>query len=114
VLDLTPGPEIKLYMGSESAKAEGSFNLAGIADPVVDAMIARILTAKSRDELTTAAHALDRVLRASYYWVPQWYKAAHSLAFWDRFSWPAVKPKYDRGVYDTWWLDPAKAAKLAR
>jgi microcin C transport system substrate-binding protein len=113
-LDLTPGPEMKLFMGSEAAKAEGSFNLAGISDPVVDALIGHILVAPSREELTTAAHALDRVLRAGHYWVPQWYKGAHTLAFWDRFSWPAVKPKYDRGVYDTWWFDAEKAAKIAR
>jgi microcin C transport system substrate-binding protein len=113
-LSNTPGPEMKLYMSSDAAKAEGSYNLAGIADPVVDALIDRCLVAQSRDELKTAAHALDRVLRASFYWVPQWYKPSHTLAFWDRFSWPAIKPKYDRGVYDTWWYDPAKAAKLAR
>jgi len=44
--------------------------------------------------------------------VPQWYKAAHNLAFWDRFSWPATKPPYARGVQDTWWYDAEKAAKL--
>jgi microcin C transport system substrate-binding protein len=113
-LDLTPGPEMKLFMGSEAAKSEGSYNLAGISDPVVDALISRILVAQSREELTTAAHALDRVLRAGHYWVPQYYKGAHTLAFWDRFSWPAVKPKYDRGVYDTWWFDAEKAANIAR
>jgi microcin C transport system substrate-binding protein len=101
-------------MSSDAAKADGSFNLAGIADPVVDALIGQILNARSREELKTAAHALDRVLRGGYYWVPQWYKPVFTLAFWDRFSWPAVKPKYDRGVYDTWWFDAAKAAKLAR
>ena len=113
-LSATPGPEIKIYMSSDAAKAEGSFNLAGIADPVVDALIGQILNAQSREELKTASHALDRVLRGGYYWVPQWYKPVFTLAFWDRFSWPAVKPKYDRGVYDTWWFDAAKAAKLAR
>jgi microcin C transport system substrate-binding protein len=113
-LSATPGPEIKIYMSSDAAKTDGSFNLAGIADPVVDALIGQILNARSREELKTAAHALDRVLRGGYYWIPQWYKPVFTLAFWDRFSWPAVKPKYDRGVYDTWWFDAAKAAKLAR
>ena len=105
---------MNLFMSSDAARTDGSYNLAGIADPVVDALIAKILGAQSRDELTTAFHALDRVLRAGHYWVPQWYKGAHTLAFWDRFSWPAVKPKYDRGVYDTWWFDAEKAAKIAR
>ena len=92
---------------------EGSYNQAGISDPVVDALTDKVLSAKSRDELRTAAHALDRVLRAGHYWVPQWYKASHNLAFWDRYSWPEIKPKYDRGVEDTWWYDAAKAAKLS-
>jgi microcin C transport system substrate-binding protein len=88
--------------------------MAGIADPAVDALIDKILVAKSRDDLKTACHAIDRVLRASHYWVPQWYKAAHNIAAWDKFSWPATKPKYDRGVEDTWWYDKDKAAKLGR
>jgi microcin C transport system substrate-binding protein len=79
---------------------------------VVDRLIDVILQAKSRDELRAAARALDRVLRAGHYWVPQWYKASHHLAFWDRYSWPQTKPKYARGVLDTWWYDTEKAAKL--
>lgn len=109
---LTPGVELRNFFGSSSAGMDGSFNLAGIKDPVVDALIAKIMTAKSRSEVTTAARALDRVLRAQNYWVPHWYKAAHNLAFWNRFSWPAVKPKYARGAPDTWWYDTAKAAAL--
>jgi microcin C transport system substrate-binding protein len=114
VLRLTPGVELKTYWGSEAAKMDGSFNLAGIHDPVVDALNDRVIEAKSRDELITAARALDRVLRAGHYWVPQWYKAAHNLAFWDRYAWPAVKPKYDAGIIDTWWYDEAKAANLIK
>lgn len=111
VMRLTPGVELKSYFGSEQASIDGSFNLAGIRDPVVDALVAKVLEAKSRNELAIATRALDRVLRAGHYWVPHWYKAAHNLAVWDKFSWPAVKPKYDRGI-DTWWYDPDKAAKL--
>lgn len=111
-LDLTPGPEMRLFWSSESARTKGSRNLPGIADPVVDALVDRMIQASSRDELRTSAHALDRVLRAGYYWVPQWYKAAHNIAFWDRYSWPAIKPTYDRGIQDTWWYDAEKAAKL--
>jgi microcin C transport system substrate-binding protein len=112
VLDVTPGPEMRLYWSSEAAATKGSRNLPGIADPVIDALIDRMLKATSRDELRTTARALDRVLRAGHYWVPQWYKAAHNIAFWDRFSWPATKPTYDRGIQDTWWWDAEKAAKF--
>ena len=111
-ITLTPGPEMRNFLSSEAARTKGSYNLAGIADPVVDAMVDKMLKAKSRDELHTAAHALDRVLRANHYWVPQWYKAAHNLAFWDRFSWPEIKPKFARGVLDTWWYNAERAAKI--
>ncbi len=113
-LRLTPGVEIKTYWGSEAAGLDGSFNLAGIKDPVVDALIAKVIEAKSRAELLTATHAIDRVLRAGHYWVPHWYKAAHTVAFWNKFSRPKVQPKYDPGVIDTWWYDADKAAKLTK
>lgn len=110
-LRLTPGIELKSYWGSEAAGLDGSFNLAGIKDTVIDALIDKVLKARSRTELLTATRAIDRVLRAGHYWVPHWYKAAHHLAFWNKFSWPATKSKYDRGVIATWWYDPEKAAK---
>jgi microcin C transport system substrate-binding protein len=103
---------MKNYWGSRSADIKGSFNLAGIADPVVDALIDVMMGAGNRDELNTAARALDRVLRAGHYWIPHWYKAAHHVAHWDKFSWPQVKPKYDRGIIETWWYDTEKAARL--
>ena len=112
VLRVTPGIEIRSYWGTKSADTPGSFNLSGIKDEVVDALIEKVIAAKSRTELVTAARAIDRVLRARHYWVPHWYKAAHNLAFWDKFSRPRIKPLYGRGVIETWWYDEAKAAKL--
>ena len=108
----TPGVELRSYFGSAAASMDGSLNLAGIADPAVDALIERVIAAKNREELTTAASALDRVLRAGHYWVPHWYKASNTIAYWDKFSRPETKPRFDRGVLDTWWYDGAKAAKL--
>lgn len=112
VLRLTPGLEMINYWNSVTAQTDGSLNLSGIADPVIDALINKALGAKSRAELTNATRAIDRILRASHYWVPHWYKAAHNVAFWDKFSWPATKPKYDRGIIRTWWYDEKKAARL--
>jgi len=112
-LRLTPGVELKSYWGSEAAKIDGSLNLPGINDPVVDALIDKAMAAKSRAELVTAMRAIDRVLRAGHYWVPQWYKASYSIAYWNKFSRPAVQPKYDAGVLDTWWFDSQKAEALS-
>ncbi len=113
-LRLTPGVEIKSYWGSDAASMDGSFNLSGIKDPVIDALIDKVVQAKSRPELVTATRAIDRVLRAGHYWVPHWYKAAHTVAFWNKFSRPPVMPKYDPGVIDTWWYDAEKAGKLSK
>ncbi len=112
-LRITPGVELRSYWGSAYADIKGSLNLSGIKDPVVDALIEKVTTAKSREQLNVAARALDRVLRAGNYWIPQWYKASHTIAYWNKFSYPAIKPKYGRGIIETWWYDAAKAAKLA-
>jgi microcin C transport system substrate-binding protein len=112
VMSATPGLELRSMFGSEAAKQEASRNLSGISNPVVDALIEKIIGAKSRADLTHAARALDRVLRANHYWVPHWYKAGHWIVHWDKFGRPAVKPRFARGIIETWWYDNEKAAKL--
>ncbi len=111
-MSLTPGVELRNYFHSSSANSKGSQNTAGIEDPVVDELLDLIERASSREELTSAVKALDRVLRAQHYWIPQWSKGSHTLAYWDIFDRPETKPKYQRGVIDTWWVDEEKAAKL--
>jgi microcin C transport system substrate-binding protein len=113
-LSMTPGESMRTFFGSASGRQPGSQNLAGIADPVIDALIDKALAANTRPELVTICRALDRVLRAGRYWVPNWYKASHWLAYWDMFGFPETKPKYARGVPGTWWFDPAKAARIER
>ena len=92
----------------------GSQNLAGIAEPVIDAMIGRIIGAETRPELVIACRALDRLIRAGRYWVPHWYKASHWVAYWDTFGHPPTKPRYARGAPETWWYDPNKANRIER
>jgi microcin C transport system substrate-binding protein len=108
----TPGDSLRSYFSSQAAALKGSNNLAGIADPAVDALIETVIAADSRPALVTACRALDRVIRAGRYWVPQWYKATHWIAYWDVFGRPPAQPRYFRGIPDTWWYDAAKAAKL--
>lgn len=112
VMSATPGPDLRAFFDSSSADVEASYNLSGVRSRAVDALVAKAASATTRADLTAAVRALDRVLRAGHYWVPQWYKASHSIAYWDRFARPAVKPAYDRGILDTWWIDSEKAAKL--
>jgi microcin C transport system substrate-binding protein len=108
----TPGDSLRSYFSSQSARLNGSFNLAGIADPVVDALIEKIIAAETRPALITACRALDRVIRAGRYWIPHWYLAAHRIAYWDVFGFPPKPPGYARGIPETWWYDAGKAAKL--
>jgi microcin C transport system substrate-binding protein len=114
VLDQTPGSSFKALFGSDTADQKGSYNLSGMKSPAVDKLIDIMAQAKSRKELETAARALDRALRAEYFWVPNWYKGSHWVAWWDQYGRPPVKPAYDRAILDTWWFDAAKAAKLKR
>ena len=90
----TPGVSLRVVFSSAAAAQNGSRNLAGVADPVVDALIETIAAAQSREELNTACRALDRVLRAGHYWVPMWYRDTAWVAHWDAFSRPE-KPAAD-------------------
>ncbi|MEZ5786389.1 MAG: extracellular solute-binding protein [Xanthobacteraceae bacterium] len=105
-----PGEALRSFFSSRAAATKGSYNLAGISDPVIDALIDAVIAANSRAELVTAARTLDRVIRAGRYWVPHWYKASHWIAYWDVFSRPATKPRYARGIPETWWYDRDKAS----
>jgi microcin C transport system substrate-binding protein len=99
----TPGESMRSFFSSEAAKIQGSRNLSGISDPVIDALIEKIVEAKTREQLTFACRALDRVLRAGHYWIPQWNKGTHWIAYWDVFARPKEKPRYGRAVPETWW-----------
>jgi len=107
----TPGEALKSYFHSETAGQRASRNLAGIADPVVDALVQKAIDATSRADLTHAVRALDRVLRAGHYWVPAWYSGRHRVAYWDAFSRPAKSPRYGFNPLGLWWYDQDKARK---
>ena len=113
VMPLTPGLEQRNVWSSQTARINGSMNIAGIENEVVDGLIDKILAAKNRDEIIDAARALDRVIMHLHYLVPQWFKASHTIAHWDKFGRPATKPKYALGFLDTWWIDADKEAALA-
>ena len=108
----SPGEELRGLFGSESASIHGSRNITEIADPVVDALIAKAVVANSRDELVHICRALDRVLRAGRYWIPHWYKPSHWIAHWDVFGRPQRVPRYNPGVEFTWWYDDEKAKRI--
>ncbi len=105
------GSELKQYYGSETADVS-AFNVMGLKSPAVDRLIDVVMAAKSNDDLTFATRALDRVLRAERFWVPQWYKATHTVAYYDMYEHPETLPPYALGELDFWWFNAEKAAAL--
>ncbi|MBM3554576.1 MAG: ABC transporter substrate-binding protein [Alphaproteobacteria bacterium] len=114
VQPLTPGIEQINMWGTQAADTPGSNNVAGIKSPVIDALIDQLMKASSRADLRAATHALDRVLMHGHYIVPQWFKGAHNIAYWDRFGRPKIAPAYAMGFPDTWWLDAERDAALRK
>jgi len=112
---LSPGNEQREFWGSAAADVKGSRNTIGIKDAGIDALIDRVIFAKSREELIAATHALDRVLLAHDYVVPQWTYGFSRTARWNRFSHPDKMPEYGASAFPTiWWYDADKAAKTGK
>ncbi len=108
----SPGNEQRNYWTSKSAQQSGSRNLAGINDAVVDQLVERMIASASRAELVANTRALDRVLLAGFYVIPNWHIPADRVLYWDKYSRPAVAIK--SGVWTgLWWFDNEKAARLA-
>ena len=106
-----PSSGLKQYFGSETADVS-SFNLMGLKSPGVDRLIDQVLAAGTKRDLVTATRALDRVLRAERFWVPQWFKNKHTVAYYDLYEHPATIAPYNPGFLDVWWQNADKAAAL--
>jgi microcin C transport system substrate-binding protein len=109
---LSPGNEQRNFWGSAAADQPGSRNVLGIKDPAIDALIDRVIFAKDRPELVAATRALDRVLLAHNYVVPQWSPRVLRTVRWNRFGKPDRMPEYGSPAFPAiWWHDEALAAK---
>lgn len=106
---LSPGLEQALYFHSSQASVKGGRNYAGIHDPVVDALLEKLLSARTRDEQVAATRALDRVLLWQHYTIPNWYIDYHRLAYRNRFAFVATPP-YTLGLR-SWWLKPTETTQ---
>ena len=112
-VSLSPGNEQQFYWGSEVGKKDGSKNYAGVDSPVVDYLIEKLIGAQSREELTTAIHALDRVLLWGHYVIPLYHSNIDRIAYWDFFEYPDTISLYGI-VIESWWINKEKAKKLNR
>ena len=109
-MSLEPGIGLRQYFGSESI--DGVFNDPGFGSEAVDELINHVLAATSTEELHIAVRALDRVLRAEKFWVPQWFKNAHTVAYYDFYEHPDEIPPFSLGQIDFWWFNAEKAEDL--
>jgi microcin C transport system substrate-binding protein len=109
----SPGNEQRDFWSSKAADSPGSRNYSGIRDPVVDALVDRVIFASDRDDLVAATHALDRVLLWNYYVVPQFTRPDVWLAYWNKFGIPDKQPTYYGPDIESWWIDPDKEKALA-
>ena len=112
-VSLSPGNEQQFYWGSEVGKKDRSKNYAGVNSPVVDSLIETLIGAKTREELTTAIHALDRVLLWGHYVIPLYHSNTDRIAYWNFLEFPDEIPLYGL-VIESWWANSEKASKLQR
>jgi microcin C transport system substrate-binding protein len=107
----SPGNEQRDFWTSAAADIEGSRNTLGLKNPVVDALVEEIIFADNREELVTAAKALDRVLQWGHYVIPNWHIRYDRVAYWDKFGQPDVIPP-DGVQFNAWWVDEEEAKEL--
>ncbi|MDM7933257.1 extracellular solute-binding protein [Tabrizicola sp.] len=105
------GSELKQYYGSATADVS-VFNVAGLKNQGVDKLIEVVMAATTKDELTVATKALDRALRAEGFWIPQWFKDEHWVAYYDLYEHPETIPPYTLGQTSLWWYNADKAEAL--
>ena len=112
---LSPGSEIRQIWGSEYADVQMSSNTQYIKNPVVDALIEKVISAPTREDKIASCRALDRVLLWNYYSINLYFWNKELLTYWDRFGIPETQPGWDPfSPQDTWWIDPQKDAVVAK
>lgn len=100
-----PGNEQLDYWHSSRVDVQGSQNMSGINDPVVDELVEKLVQAQKKSDLIAATRALDRVLLYGYYIIPNWYIQSYRLLYWNKFTRPSIVPKYSLAM-ETWWVTP--------
>ncbi|MGB0772369.1 MAG: extracellular solute-binding protein [Paracoccaceae bacterium] len=110
-MSLEPSSGLKQYFGSETAD-QSVFNSMGLKSEAVDTLIEHVMNAQNKAELATSVKALDRTLRAYYFWVPQWFNDAYRVAYWNMYEHPETLPPFALGNLDFWWYNAEKAADL--
>ncbi|WP_257263691.1 extracellular solute-binding protein [Endozoicomonas sp. ONNA2] len=101
-LGLSLGSELFRYFHSGNADIPDTQNLAGIKNPVIDALLEKIPKAESQEALETIIHSLDRVLLWNHYGIPLWYFGKVRVAHQNNIKRPAMATDYPM-IINTWW-----------
>ena len=104
-----PALAVQPFVADYQANVKGSKNYAGVANPIVDQLLEKLLAAQTREEQLAAGRALDRVLLWQYYSIPNWYLNYHRLAYRNRFAF-VTTPPYTLGL-SAWWLKPTEKSQ---
>jgi microcin C transport system substrate-binding protein len=109
---LSPGNEQRDFFTCEKARQNGSQNIAGFCDPVLDELVELVISAPNRASLVARTRALDRVLLHNDFVIPQWHIRSFQIAWWDKFGRPPRPPRFGLGL-EAWWVDPERERALA-
>jgi microcin C transport system substrate-binding protein len=101
---LSPGNEQRDFWSCAEARKQGSRNISGICDPVIDELVELVISAPDREQLIARTRALDRVLLWHDYMIPQWHSRTFRVAYWDKFGRPPRNPRYALAL-DSWWIE---------
>jgi len=110
----SPGNEQKDQWSSEAADAQGSNNLLGLKNKAIDALVQKVIYARTREELVLMVRCLDRALYHQHLLVHNWYAAAHRIAYWNKIGMPTRLPAYYSltQFFEYMWTDPEKLKRL--
>ena len=103
---LSPGNEQRDYWGSKAADEEGSRNLLGIKNPVIDELIEELIKAPDRASLVAHTRALDRVLQYGYYVIPHFHYRRVARRLLGQVPPPADRRRNTASASIRWWVDP--------
>ncbi|MBT2188239.1 extracellular solute-binding protein [Sphingobium nicotianae] len=118
---ISPGSEMRNEWASDGRTRIDSRNLAGVADPVVDDMLDKLIAAQDRESVVNAMRALNRVLVAGTYTIPMQHvypapTGVQPFTYWNKFGRPRIDPTNNFPLFtlDTWWIDKDKQAALRK
>jgi len=104
---LSPGTEQNLYWSCKAAEEPSRWNYPGICNEAIDSLAGSIATSKTREELVTRMHALDRLLMHGHYVIPLYYGGLDYVGYWNPIQRPDKTPLYGM-VMETWWMNSEK------